>query len=81
MRMSHLHPALLPLLRARAVRTLPDSIRSSDRLTVAESKIEELEYRLQQERIARLKSENELETLKRAELEKAIADAKLVAGR
>mmetsp|Transcript_18441 Transcript_18441/g.47496 ORF Transcript_18441/g.47496 Transcript_18441/m.47496 type:complete len:185 (-) Transcript_18441:139-693(-) len=60
----------------RTVRTLPTSIRSSDRLTVAETKIEELEYRLQQERIARLKSENELETLKRNELEKAIAEAK-----
>ena len=45
-------------------------------MSVAEYKIEELEYRLQQERIARLKSENELEALKRATLEREIANTR-----
>ncbi|KAG8459202.1 hypothetical protein KFE25_005713 [Diacronema lutheri] len=52
------------------------SIRSSDRVSVAEGKIEELQWRLQKERIARLRSENELEALKRQTLEQAIASAK-----
>jgi hypothetical protein len=63
-------------LSPRAARTAVTSIRSNDRVSVAEYKIEELEYRLQQERIARLKSENELEALKRASLQQAIAAAK-----
>lgn len=58
------------------MRTGVTSIRSSDRVSVAEFKIEELEFKLQQERIARLRSESELESLKRATLEKTIAAVK-----
>jgi len=65
---------------ARTGRTGASSVRSSDRFSVAEGKIEELEYRLQQERIARLRSEGELEVLKRQALEGAIEAATAKAG-
>lgn len=67
-----------PPCAARTGRTAAPSvsIRSSDRVSVAEGKIEELQWRLQKERIARLRSENELEALKRQTLEQAIASAK-----